>query len=90
MSASLTEVQKEAIRIWQTVPGNQWREELAKLPEAKAICGVTWPYRESVREQLKAAWMLWKTDSVVAVPGMTAELKCAVSDGLKGEAHGDE
>lgn len=74
-----TEVQLEAIRIWQTVPGKQWREELAKLPESRVICGVTWPYRESVRERLKAAWMLWKVGSVVAMPGMTAELKCAVN-----------
>ena len=70
----MTEVQLEAIRIWQTVPGNQVYRELGKLPEYKVICGVRWPFRMAVEvwvDRAKAA-----RGTIVTLPGMTAELRC--------------
>lgn len=74
----VTEVQKEAIRIWQTVPGNQVYQELDRLPEFKVVCGVKWPYRMAVEEWLNKAKAARGT--VTTYPGLTAELRCAGVD----------
>ena len=77
----------EALRIWTTLPVKSWKAELAKLPERKAICGIVWPYRESVRERLKLAYKLWETNSVAAYLGMSARNKFADADGSQPESH---
>jgi len=77
----------EALRIWTALPVSSWKAELATLPESKVLFGRTWPYRESVRERLKLAYTLWKTNSVAAYLGMSARNICADVGGLKPASH---
>ncbi len=74
----VTEVQQEAIRIWQTVPEDQMYLELDKLPEFKVICGVKWPFRMAVEELMNKATAARGT--VTTYPGLTAELRCVGVD----------
>lgn len=50
----MTEVDKEAMRIWQ-LPDTQWRDELKALPVEKELHNVRWRYRLAVGIRLKMA-----------------------------------
>lgn len=50
----MNEASEHAIRIWQ-LPREQWREEIKKLPERKALNNVVWPLRKAVIERLVLA-----------------------------------
>lgn len=50
----MTEVNKEAMRIW-LLPDEQWRQELLALPVEKELHNVRWRYRLAVGLRLKMA-----------------------------------
>lgn len=50
----MTEVDKEAMRIW-LLPETQWRQELLALPVEKELHNVRWRYRLAVGHRLKMA-----------------------------------
>jgi len=50
----VTEVDKEAMRIW-LLPHDQWRMELLALPVEKELHNVRWRYRLAVGLRLKMA-----------------------------------
>ena len=74
------EATAEALRIWTSVPRDQWAQAVSAIPERKVICGVGWPLRETVRHRLQMA--LSANRAGVSWMGMNARNSgCAVSDG---------
>lgn len=78
----------EALRIWTSAPRGTWRAEVEALPTRATINGICWPVRMSVRERLREGLRQLNDPSVEHHLLTKAKYQCAVTDGLKQEAHG--